>query len=83
MDLREGYDYTVWEDALAEAFQLRGTTISEEQRLGRQCKVYTRSQGAADVQKWWVWNGVTLGSESHLESGSTEIDTREEAVRVE
>ncbi len=83
MDLREGYDYTVWEDAAAEAFQLPGTTISAEQVLGRPCKVYTRSEGAANTQKWWVWNGVTLRSESHLEAGSTVIDTREEAVRVE
>jgi len=83
MDLHEGYDYTVWEDAAAEAFQLPGTVVSEEQVLGRQCKVYTRSQGAADIQKWWVWNGVTLRSESHLETGSTVIDTQEEAVRVE
>ena len=51
MDLREGYDYTVWEDAAAEAFQLPGTTISEEQVLGRPCKVYTRSEGAADIQR--------------------------------
>lgn len=83
MDLHEGYDYAVWEDALAEAFPLPGTTISAEQVLERECKVYTRSQGAADIQKWWVWNGVTLRSESHLEAASTVIDTREEAVRVD
>jgi len=83
MDLREGYDYTVWEDAAAEAFQLPGTTISEDQVLGRQCKVYTRSEGAADIQRWWVWNGVTLRSESHLEMGSTVINTWEKVVRVQ
>jgi len=83
MDLREGYDYTVWEDAAAEAFQLPGTTISEEPVLGRPCKVYTRSEGAADIQRWWVWNGVTLRSEAHLETGSTVIDTWEKVVRVE
>lgn len=83
MDLREGYDYTVWEDAAAEAFQLPGTTISEEKVLGRQCKVYTRSEGAADIQRWWVWNGVTLRSESHVETGSTVIDTWERVVRVQ
>jgi hypothetical protein len=83
MDLREGYDYTVWEDAAAEAFQLPGTTISAEEILERPCKVYTRSEGAANIQKWWVWNGITLRSESHLEAASTVIDTREEAVRVE
>lgn len=83
MDLHEGYDHTVWEDALAEAFPLPGTTISAEQVLGRECKVYTRSEGAADIQKWWVWSGVTLRSESHLEAASTVIDTWEKAVRVE
>jgi hypothetical protein len=51
--------------------------------LGRQCKVYTRSGSSADIQKWWVWNGVTLRSQSHLQTGSTVIDTWEEAVRLE
>ncbi len=83
MDLREGYDYTVWEDAAAEAFQLPGTTISEDQVLGRQCKIYARSEGAADIQRWWVWKGVTLRSESHLEMGSTVIDTWEKVVQVQ
>jgi hypothetical protein len=81
-DLREGYDYTVWEDAFIERSKLPGTTISEEQFLGRQCKVYTLAKGV-DIQKWWVWNGVTLRSESHLETTSSVWDTSEEAVRVE
>jgi hypothetical protein len=81
-DLREGYDYTVWEDAFIESSKLLGITISEEQFLGRPCKVYTLAKGV-DNQKWWVWNGVTLRSESHFETTSTVMDTWEEAVRVE
>jgi len=81
-DLHDGYDYTVWEDAFIEWSKLPGTAISEEQFLGRQCKLYTlaiRDQ----IQKWWVWNGVTLRSESHLGTAPDAIDTSEEAVRVE
>ncbi|MGB2901673.1 MAG: hypothetical protein WBB89_20625 [Candidatus Acidiferrum sp.] len=81
-DLREGYDYTVWEDAFSEWSKLPGTSIGEEQFLGRQCKLYTlaiRDQ----IQKWWVWNGVTLRSESHLGTTPNADDTSEEAVRVE
>jgi hypothetical protein len=81
-DLREGYDFTVWEDAFIERPMLPGTTISEEQFLGRQCKVYTLAKGV-EFQKWWVWNGVTLRSESHLETTASAWDTSEEAVRVE
>jgi hypothetical protein len=35
------------------------------------------------VQKWWVWNGITLRSESHFEDATTVQDTTEEAVRLE
>jgi hypothetical protein len=84
-DLGEGYDYKVWEDASVPSIvesKLPGTGISEEQFLGRPCKVYTLAKGV-DNQKWWVWNGVTLRSESHFETTSTVMDTWEEAVRVE
>jgi hypothetical protein len=81
-DLRQGYDYTVWQDASIERLELPGMTVTEEQFLTRQCKVYTLAKGV-DIQKWWVWNGVTLRSESHLETTSTVWDTSEEAVRVD
>jgi hypothetical protein len=81
-DLREGYDYTVWEDAAAENLHMPGATVSEEELLGRPCKVYSISPGKT-VQKWWVWNGVTLRSESHFEDTVEVQDTTEEAVRLE
>ena len=83
-DLREGYDYTVWEDALIPFVELKlpEPRISEEQFLGKQCKVYTFAKGV-EIQKWWVWNGVTLRTQSHLETTSTVLDTWEEAVRIE
>jgi hypothetical protein len=81
-DLREGYDYTVWEDAAAEKLRVPGATVSEEEFLGRPCKVYSISPGKT-VQKWWVWNGVTLRSESHFEDAVEIQDITEEAVRVE
>jgi hypothetical protein len=82
MDMREGYDYTVWEDAAAEKLRVPGATESEEEFLGRPCKVYSISPGKT-IQKWWVWNGITLRSESHFEDATTVQDTTEEAVRLE
>jgi hypothetical protein len=83
-DLREGYDYNVWEDALIPFVELKlpEPRITEEQFLGKPCKVYTFAKGA-EIQKWWVWNGVTVRTESHLETKSTVMDTWEEATRVE
>jgi hypothetical protein len=81
-DLREGYDYTVWEDAAVEKPSTPLATVSEEEFLGRPCKVYSISPGKT-VQKWWVWNGVTLRSESHFEDAVEVQDTTEEAVRLE
>lgn len=81
-DLREGYDNTVWKDAAAEELRVPGATVSEEEFLGRPCKVYSISPGKT-VQKWWVWNGITLRSETHFEDATTVQDITEEAVRVE
>ncbi len=84
--LADGFDYHVWEDApmqLIEELRQPGA-VAEEQFLGRRCKVYTLNSKDAGTYKWWVWNGVTLRSESHSgETGSTVIETSEEAVRVE
>jgi hypothetical protein len=85
-DLGEGFDYHVWEDAPIQMIEelMQSGAIGEEQFLGRQCKVYTLSSKDAGTYKWWVWNGVTLRSESHSgETASTLIETSEEAVRVE
>jgi hypothetical protein len=82
MEMREGYDYTIWEDAAVEKFSEPVATVSGEEFLGRPCKVYSISPGKT-VQKWWVWNGVTLRSESHFEDATTVQDTTEEAVRLE
>ena len=82
LNMREGYDYSVWEDSAAEKLKVPGSTVSEEEFLGRPCKVYSISPGKT-VQKWWVWNGITLRSESHFEDATTVQDTTEEAVRVE
>ena len=81
-DLREGYDFTIWKDSAVEEMNLLGTTVSEEEFLGRPCKVYSISPGKT-VQKWWVWNGITLRSQSHFEDETSVQDTSEEAVRVE
>ncbi len=82
MDTHEGYDYTIWGDSAVEKLNVPGATVSEEEFLARPCKVYSLSPGKT-VQKWWVWNGVTLRSESHFEDATTIQDTTEEAVRVE
>jgi hypothetical protein len=82
MDMREGYDYAIWEDSAAEKLRVPRATLSEEEFLGRPCKVYSISPGRT-VQKWWVWNGITLRSESHFEDATTVQDTTEEAVRLE
>lgn len=82
VDMRQGYDYTIWEDSAVEKFSVPGATVNEEEFLGRPCKVYSISPGR-NVQKWWVWNGITLRSESHFEDANTVQDTREEAVRLE
>jgi hypothetical protein len=83
VDFNEGYGGTIWADASVVELPMPGATVSEEEFLGRPCKVYQISRGA-DLQKWWVWNGVTLRSESHMEIQKTTIlDTSEEAVHVE
>jgi hypothetical protein len=82
MDMREGYDYTVWEDAAVEKFTQPVATVSEEELLGRPCTVYSMSPGK-NVQKWWVWKGIILRSQSHFEDPEGIQDTTEEAVRVE
>jgi hypothetical protein len=88
-DLGQGFDYHVWEDAPMQQLKLIEEVkppggIGEEQFLGRQCKVYTLNSKDGTTYKWWVWNGVTLRSESHSgETASTVIETSEEAVRVE
>ena len=82
MNMREGYDYTIWEDSAAEKLRVPGATVSKEEFLGRPCTVYSISPGKT-VQKWWVWNGITLRSESHFEDRTTVMDTSEEAVRLE
>ena len=66
INMREGYNYTVWEDSAVEKFSAPVATVSEEEFLGRPCKVYSISPGK-NLQKWWVWNGITLRSESHFE----------------
>lgn len=82
-DIHEKYDAPIWADAAVEELKLPGATISaEEEFLGRPCKVYTFSTGLA-TKKWWVWNGVTLRSESHQDIQNSVTDTSEEAVRVE
>jgi hypothetical protein len=82
MDMREGYDYTIWEDSAVEKFRVPVATVSEEEFLGRPCKVYSISPGKT-AQKSWVWNGITPRSESHFEDATTVQDTTEEAVRLE
>jgi hypothetical protein len=85
-EMHGGFDYPIWADAMVEKIgQDIGQavyTITEEQFLGRLCKVYSNSKGT-DSQKWWVWKGVTLRSESHQEIGNTVLETSEEAVRVD
>jgi hypothetical protein len=86
VEMHGGFDYPIWADAMVEKIgQDVGKplyTITEKEFLGRPCKVYSNSKGA-DSQKWWVWNGVTLRSESHQEIGNTILETSEEAVRVD
>jgi len=81
-DLREGYDYSVWEDAAVEVLKEPEAQISDEEFMGRPCKVYTISI-LSGYQKWWVWNGVILRSESHFGTNDNRMDWWEEAVRVE
>ncbi len=86
-DLGEGFDYHVWEDAPMQELKLieeaRPTAIGEEQFLARPCKVYTLASKDGGTHTWWVWNGVTLHSESRSgEPAETVIETSEEAVRV-
>ena len=57
-------------------------TATEADRCRRRIFHYSISPGTT-VQKWWVWNGITLRSESHFEDRTTVMDTSEEAVRVE
>ena len=82
LNMREGYDFTVWEDSAVEKFSVPVATVGEEEFLGRPCKVYSISPGK-NVQKWWVWNGITLRSESHFEDATSVQDTTEEAVRLD
>jgi hypothetical protein len=86
VEMHGGFGYPIWADAMVEKIgQDVGKplyTITEKEFLGRPCKVYSNSKGA-DSQKWWVWNGVTLRSESHQEIGNTILETSEEAVRVD
>ena len=82
LKMREGYDYTIWGDSAAEKLHVPGATVSDEEFLGRPCKVYSISPGKS-VQKWWVWNGVTLRSVTHFEDEGGVQDASEEAVRVE
>jgi hypothetical protein len=82
IDMREGFDYTVWEDAAVEKFTQPVATVSEEEFLGRPCKVYSMSP-SKNVQKWWVWKGIILRSQSHFEDAEGIQDTTEEAVHVE
>jgi len=83
VEFGEGYSGTIWADAAVEELRMPGATVTEENFLERPCKVYQISQGTY-LRKWWVWNGVTLRSASHMEIQKTTIlDTWEEAVRVE
>lgn len=82
LNMREGYDYTVWEDSAVAKFSVPVATVSEEEFLGRPCKVYSIST-EKNLHKWWVWQGITLRSESHFEDATSVQDTTEEAVRLE
>jgi len=83
-EVHEKYDSPVWADAAVEQQKLQGATVSgEEEVLGRPCKVYTQSFTGLVTRKWWVWNGVTLRSESHWDRDKSVSDTTEQAVRVE
>ena len=82
-EIHEKFGSPIWADAAVEELKLPGATITgEEEFLRRPCKVYTLSTGLV-TKKWWVWNGVTLRSESHQDIQNSVTDTSEEAVRVE
>src|SRR5215469_15014788 len=65
IEMQQGYDVPIWADSMMERLieesPRRGTvTISEEEFLGRPCKVYSSStvypnSKDTDTQKWWVW----------------------------
>jgi len=81
-DLGEGFDSPVWLDAPMEELKLPGIKIEEDEVLGRPCQVYTLST-TTGLQKYWVWNGLTLRSERHLGPASDVNESWEEAVRIE
>lgn len=81
-EIHEKFDSPIWADAPVDELKMPGVTIGTEEFLGRPCKVYTVST-ALVTKKWWVWNGVTLRSESHQEIQNSISDTSEEAVRVD
>jgi hypothetical protein len=81
-DLGEGFDSPVWLDTPIEELKLPGIKIEEDEVLGRRCRVYTLST-TTGLQKYWVWNGLTLRSERHLGPASDVNESWEEAVRVE
>jgi hypothetical protein len=81
-DLGEGFDSPVWLDAPIEELNLPGIKIEQDEVLGRPCQVYTLST-TTGLQKYSVWNGLTLRSERHLGPASDVNESWEEAVRVE
>jgi len=81
-DLGEGFASPVWPDAPMEELRLPGIKIEEDEVLGRPCQVYTLST-TTGLQKYWVWNGLTLRSERHLGPASDVNESWEEAVRIE
>ena len=81
-DLGESFASPVWPDAPLEELKLPGIKIEEGEVLGRRCQVYTLST-TTGLQKYWVWNGLTLRSERHLGLASDVNESWEEAVRVE
>jgi hypothetical protein len=81
-DLGEGFDSPVWLDAPMEELKLPGIKIEAGEVLGRPCQVYTLAT-ITGLQKYWVWNGLTLRSERHLGPASDVNESWEEAVRVE
>lgn len=81
-DLGESFDSPVWLDTPMEELNLPGIRIEADEVLGRPCQVYTLST-TTGMQKYWVWNGLTLRSERHLGPASDVNESWEEAVRVE
>lgn len=88
-EMPQGFEYPIWADSMTEdlvkEFARPGTTLGQEDLLGRPCRVYSFSKSystGTDTQKYWVWNGITLRSELHQETPDT-TDTFEEAVRIE